>query len=346
MSFVTGPVAVVAGATVQLKPPQSGGHLLAAVVIANLSPYAQTLVIGSQQISLNPWTEQIYDISHANSQPIACTATNPLGTTPGAGVSAQITATWYGPEEVPRGGWPVSLAANALAANAQIVPVYLFDLLANQILPGVNPAVTANLDVSKYTAIVVLAATPVGQVGVMKIEQGVSAAGVFTAIETQYYTSTGGVIDIVSVINWPAVRITLPVGGFASINVYGSTRPTSTTHWLGDKTEPRVFTNNLAIGVGVLTALDAADSLENSTVFNGSTYYSFFSTQVGNFYCIFVDDTGATRQFLIGTIAAINTTIFGVVAHPLARVRWGFQPSGVITAIGGTSLTLAAMNVS
>lgn len=116
MSVTTPAVQLTTTQGAQLPPPQSGSGTLAAVVIANLSPYVLTLTIGPNQVYLQPWTENLYSLGTANSVPVGVSAASPPGTTVPAGSSAQVTATWYQPQEIPQGAWPVSLTANAIAA--------------------------------------------------------------------------------------------------------------------------------------------------------------------------------------------------------------------------------------
>lgn len=114
MSQATGPFPVVAGAAVNLKPPAD--VVYDKVVLTNLSPLLLQIQAAGEQRWLAPWTEAIFEIGRTQA-PVVAIPTALIGATMPSGAGSQIQTTWYQPGEQPAGVWPISLAANALAAT-------------------------------------------------------------------------------------------------------------------------------------------------------------------------------------------------------------------------------------
>jgi hypothetical protein len=108
---VTGPFAVTVGAELDVTPP-AGSSKFDRVILANASPLACQVNSTGVAQWLQPWSADVY----------ACDAGNPAEVTPSFTTSAgsaagQITATWLLPGDPLTGTYPVTLTAQAIAAN-------------------------------------------------------------------------------------------------------------------------------------------------------------------------------------------------------------------------------------
>lgn len=119
MTTITGqPVTVTPGsAPVQLRPP-AGPSLLAALVLANQSPYLVGVAYGTSQFWLAPWASDQYVLDPDSNSPVTVTAQPMPGLTQPAGTSAVVLPTWS--EGVIPGTYPATLGQQAtLAAGTQ-----------------------------------------------------------------------------------------------------------------------------------------------------------------------------------------------------------------------------------
>lgn len=181
MSLTTPPQAIAPGPGVPIDTPTDTPW--AALVLANLSPYLLEVQAGGQVAWLNPWTETIYRSSPTHA-PVVVTAQG-AGTTPPAGSSSQIQATWYAPGENPEGAWPVSLTANALAAELTGISVVVPPppgLLSGPVTSiATRTSMTVPITPETRTLIVICAS----QAGATKPVDRVSVFG-FTSLLTFY----------------------------------------------------------------------------------------------------------------------------------------------------------------
>lgn len=228
-----GPNAITAGTPLTISVPNNAPW--AAVVISNLSPLLVGLQVGGGYFWLQPFTENLYRSVDTHA-PIVVAPQLVAGTTVQQSGSGQLSAIWYGPDEIPSGSWPVALVASALAAGFPSSPQIGVDPLAvNQPvnLSGGGPAVLNLVAQRPYRTILVVVNYPGGTPVTVSTLAQVTAPVAYlqTYFQVRGTGASAGILDlalplITNTGDTFQVQLTTTAGVTGwTVSVYGVTEP-------------------------------------------------------------------------------------------------------------------------
>lgn len=327
MSICTGPFALTPNLVTQITPPQQSVSY-GAVVLTNLSPYICQVQINGNYLWLSPFEEQIYDLTFSNHANIAVLPTLLLSTTVPSGVSGQINATWFSPDEVPRGNWPFSLSANAVESLATFTFV---PLILNTVAPGGSVTVETDAFASINMRLTTLA--PQGNQAIVTYLWFSDAA--LTHLTGADNLTLGSVSDTVTDAIWEMpvrgaflqILVRAQSIGNVIITVTGSNRIVPAVRMVLTANIPRAFTVSGNFVVNTAVAFTATDGLGNYTTLNGLCYALMaiaVPAGTGNPYIRYIGFAGPAVAIVLGT------PLEQAFNHPLVPCNWGYIPSNTV----------------
>lgn len=334
MSVCTGPFALTPGTLTQITPPQQSVSY-GAVVLTNLSPYICQVQISGNYFWLSPFEEQIYDLTFSNHANVAVLPSLLLATTVPTGISGQINATWFSPNEVPRGNWPFSLSANAVESLATFTFV---PLILHTVAPG--GSVTVETDAFASINLRLTTTAPVGNVGVITYLWFSDAA--LTHLTGADNLTLGSVADNTTDAIWEMpvrgafLQIVVRAQSIGNIIVVvnGSNRIVPAVRMVLTAMLPRAFTVSGNFVINTPVAFTATDGLGNYTTLNGLCY-ALMSIAVlagtGNPFVRYINFSGSIANIILGT------PLSQAVNHPMVPCNWGYIPSN---AAAGQTINL------
>jgi hypothetical protein len=116
MATTNGPFAVAAGTVLTLAPPQASGVYYSLAQITNSSAFIATIMIGSNQFFILPFTTDLFTLPENGGPITASFAALPGGSAALYGPS-YCTTTWYLPSDQITDSFPFSLTAQAFLAT-------------------------------------------------------------------------------------------------------------------------------------------------------------------------------------------------------------------------------------
>lgn len=221
---------ITLGSPALVRPPATAPNI-GAVILQNLSPYQLAVQYLGDQYALAPYMSDYYLSNNTFGAPISLTPTDPNNNPPG--LPAYVTATWYGPDDLPDAtGFPATISPPAVAIGLAVaeqllasgVPVPLQTTLIRSVTvhPGDGPP-GVSIDVSAYASLLI-----------------VYRSGAADPVTLLFSTDAAGVNGVY--LDQPSVGFQTPVyaqwvhfyddalPGNVTFDVYGTNRVTTPAH--------------------------------------------------------------------------------------------------------------------
>lgn len=319
MSVVSPPTPLTPDVPASVRPPNNAQQL-AVVVLQNVSPYLVTVTANAGVYTLPAYTSDVFATASGGTQ-IGLLPTNPDATT---GVSANILATWYGPDEIPDAGiYPAALTPPpigvAIAVARQLQEdVQVCSRFLTVLAPGGSTAV---FDVATYQSLSVRTGA-IGAVGSSYLlfdwgDGGTPASGIGGTIllENIDYPSQPGVIPadggFLVPVRSSRVQITNSGPATVSIEIWGTQRPYQKLVNNGFQDITYVETGAVAWLLNQQITLAVIDPASGHLP-QGLCQVSLELTNAamtGQWFATVIDDVSTSRKFwLATTLEALNYT--------------------------------------
>lgn len=344
MATTSPPVALVPGVSTQI--PQPGGGQFGYVVLSNLSSYMLTVQVGADTFLLAPFTEQLYELKLSTTSPLGLTPTLLMGQAVVAGASAQANVTWFTfGEGVPKGNWPISLPAQALASISGVLAIQQ-QFNSTQIFDQVIPAgLTNSVAINGYASLLMFEfASPSGTAGSV-ITEHIQAflPGTLFALDdfwaTSELTNTNGFLAIACPVlgNFLTLKNWHPTQA-SQIAVYGTNVQLSAIRrWLGYGQLPRrINSNNPVVNGGQIASMPIVDLpagalIPNQMSFNGLFTVSGQTNVAGTIYLYYLDPSNALIGLPLQVLTAGQS--FDIVNYFEGYARIVFVPAANTTTL-------------